>query len=190
MTLTRITAATLLSFAALAQADAATYKIDPSHTTAMYQSVHFGTSTLRGNFLEKEGTVEFDKAAKTGKVEITFQTASVNSGVPALNTHLKGKDFFDVATYPTAVFTGDKFTFDGDKVKSVAGTLTMMGKTLPLTLTATHFNCYENPMNKREVCGGDFTATIKRSAYGISYGLQYGFPDDIPMLISVEAVKQ
>lgn len=183
-------AATLLTLAAVSQAHAVTYKVDPMHTTVMYETRHFNTSTLRGRFDESAGTVEFDRAAKTGKVEITFQTASINTGVPALNTHLKGKDFFDAATYPTATFVGDKFSFEGDKVTSVSGTLTMMGKTLPVTLKATNFNCYENPMSKREACGGDFTTTVTRSQYGINYGLNFGFADQIPLLISVEAIKQ
>jgi polyisoprenoid-binding protein YceI len=75
-------------------------------------------------------------------------------------------------------------------VTSVAGTLTMNGKTQPVTLTAANFNCYENPMLKREVCGGDFETTIQRSQWGVSYGLQYGLPDNIRLLIQIEAVKQ
>ena len=53
--------------------------------------------------------------------------------------------------------------FDGDKVKSVSGTLTLAGQTQPVTLTASNFNCYQNPMLKREVCGGDFETTLVRS---------------------------
>jgi polyisoprenoid-binding protein YceI len=47
-----------------------------------------------------------------------------------------------------------------------------------------------NPMVKREVCGGDFDATIVRSQYGVSYGLNYGFPDNVHLVVQVEAVKQ
>ena len=131
-----------------------------------------------------------DRAAKTGKAEFTFDTGSISTGFAPLDTHLKSKDFFNAAETPTAKFVGDKFSFDGDKVTSVAGTLTMLGKTQPVTLTATNFNCYQNPMLKREVCGGDFETTIARSQWGMSYGLTYGLPDSIRLLIQVEAIKQ
>ena len=172
-----------------AHAESATYAIDPTHTFVTFEARHFGTSTNRGRFDKKEGTVTFDKAAKTGKAEITIDTTSINTGVGPFDGHLKSKDFFNVAEHPTAKFVGDKFTFDGDKVRSVAGTLTLAGQSQPVTLTASNFNCYQNPMLKREVCGGDFETTITRSAYGIKYGLP-GIPDDIKLLIQVEAVKQ
>jgi polyisoprenoid-binding protein YceI len=184
-------AATALAAAGLAHAEAATYAVDPTHTFVTFEAKHFNTSTLRGRFDKKEGTVSFDKAGKSGRAEVTFDMTSISTGVPALDTHLKGKDFFNAAESPTAKFVGDKFAFDGaGKVTSVAGTLTMNGKTQPVTLTAANFNCYENPMLKREVCGGDFETTIQRSQWGVSYGLQYGLPDNIRLLIQIEAVKQ
>ena len=75
------------------------------------------------------------------------------------------------------------------KKSDVAGTLTFLGKTQPVTLTATNFNCYQNPMLKREVCGGDFETTIQRTQFGNNYGVP-GIPDNIKLLIQVEAVKQ
>ncbi len=66
----------------------------------------------------------------------------------------------------------------------------MLGKTHPVTLEAERFNCYQNPMLKREVCGGDFETTIKRSLWGVSYGIEYGFADEVEMQIQVEAVRQ
>jgi polyisoprenoid-binding protein YceI len=110
--------------------------------------------------------------------------------VAPFDGHLKSKDFFNATEFPTARFVGDKFSFDAaGKVTAVAGTLTLVGKTQPVTLTASNFNCYDNPMLKREVCGGDFETTIQRSAFGITYGLP-GIPDNVRLLIQVEAVKQ
>jgi polyisoprenoid-binding protein YceI len=173
-----------------AQAHAATYAIDPSHTFVTFEMPHFATSTNRGRFDKKEGTVDYDVAAKTGKVTLTLDVASINTGTEAFNKHLKGADFFDTDKYPTAKFVGDKFTFSGDKVTEVNGQLTLKGKTNAVTLKATRFNCYQNPMLKREACGGDFKATIKRSQWGIDYGMNYGFPDDVDLIIQVEAIKQ
>ena len=183
----------LAAFAALtgvAQAETATYAIDPTHTFVTFEAKHFNTSTLRGRFDKKEGTVSFDRAGKSGKAEIVLDTSSVSTGVPALDMHLKSKDFFNAAQSPSVKFVGNKFTFEGDKVTGVTGELTMLGKTVPVTLKADGFNCYNNPMLKREVCGGDFETTIARTQWGMDYGLQYGLPDNIRLLIQVEAVKQ
>lgn len=184
--------ASLLAAATLsqAQAETATYAIDPTHTYATFEIMHFGTSTNRGRFDKKEGTVQFDKAGKSGKVEITFDMAGINSGSAQFDKHLQSKDFFDVAAFPSAKFVGDKFSFNGDKVSTVAGQLTLKGKTAPVTLKATNFNCYQSPMLKREVCGGDFETVIDRTQWGVDYGLAYGFSKEVKLVIQVEAVKQ
>ena len=176
--------------AGLAHAESATYSIDPTHTTVIFEAKHFATSTVRGRFDKKDGSVTFDRAAKTGKADITIETASINTGVGPFDGHLKSKDFFNSTDVPTAKFVGDKFSFDGDKVSSVTGSLTLLGKTQPVTLTASNFNCYQHPMLKREVCGGDFETTIARSQWGMNYGLNYGLPDSIRLLIQIEAPKQ
>ena len=127
-------AALLATSFAAAHAEVATYAIDPTHTFVNFEASHFGTSTLRGRFDKKEGSVTLDKAGKSGKADITIDTASVSTGVPALDTHLKSKDFFNAAEFGTVKFSADKFSFAGDKVNEVAGTLTMLGKTEPVTL--------------------------------------------------------
>ena len=184
-----IAAACLVAFAS-AHAETATYAIDPTHTFTTFEITHFGTSTYRGRFDKKEGSVSFDKAGKSGKVEITIDTTSVSTGVAPLDGHLKSKDFFNAAEFATAKFSADKFSFNGDKVSEVAGSLTLLGKTQPVTLKASNFNCYMSPLLKREVCGGDFETTLTRSQFGMAYGLNYGLPDNIRMLIQIEAVKQ
>ena len=174
----------------LAHAESATYNIDPTHTTVIFEAKHFGTSTNRGRFDKKEGSVTIDRAAKTGKADITIETASITTGVAPFDKHLKSNEFFNSEAVPTARFVGDKFSYDGDKVSAVAGSLTLLGKTLPVTLTATNFNCYQSPLLKREVCGGDFETTIARSQWGMNYGLNFGLPDNVRLLIQIEAVKQ
>ncbi len=192
----RMTTTLLAACAALATlglsagAHAAGYAVDPTHTSVFFEVKHFGTSTNRARFDKKSGTVEFDRAAKTGKVEVTIDTTSINSGVAPFDKHLRSPDFLDAEKHPTAVFTGDKFVFEGDKVSEVQGTLTMRGKTHPVVLKATSFNCFDHPTLKREVCGGDFETTIKRSLWDINYGLQVGVADMTKLVIQVEAVKQ
>jgi polyisoprenoid-binding protein YceI len=180
--------AALAAFAAVAQAN--TYTIDPTHTFVHFEIPHYGTSTSRGRFDRKEGLVQFDRAARTGRVEITIDTTSIDTGTDAFDRHLKGKDFFNAEQFPTAKFVADRFVFTGDKVTEVAGTLTLLGKTQPVTLKANNFNCYVNPLLKREVCGGDFDTTIARSQWGMDWGLKFGFSDEVRLLVQVEAIRQ
>ena len=182
--------AAALGFAASAHAEPATYALDPNHSFAMFEIGHFGTSTNRGRFNKTAGTVTLDKAAKTGSLDVTVDTTSLDTGTAAFTKHISSDEMLNVAAFPTAHFVASKFVFNGDKVTEVDGNLTLMGKTNPIVLKAQNFNCYMNPMLKREVCGGDFDATIVRSQYGVSYGLNYGFPDNVHLVIQVEAVKQ
>jgi polyisoprenoid-binding protein YceI len=174
----------------LVQAQSATYAIDPTHTFATFEALHFATSTNRGRFSKNTGTVQFDRAGKTGKVELTIDMAAISTGVGPFDNHLRGADFFDVANHPTATFVGDKFVFNGNNVAEVSGNLTMRGRTAPVTLKAVRFNCFDHPMLKREVCGGDFETTLKRSQWGVNWGLNMGVPDDTRVVIQVEAIKQ
>lgn len=188
-TLLALAAAAALSAGAV-HAEPATYAVDPTHTFATFEISHFGASVNRGRFDKKEGVVQFDKAGKTGKVELTLQIDSLTTGTPPFDKHLKSAEIFDVAQFPTARFVGDKFTFEGDKVTAVSGNLTIKGKTQPVTFKANQFACYDSPMLKREVCGGDFEATIDRTAFGVDYGVQYGFPKNVRIVAQIEAIKQ
>ena len=174
-----------------ALAQPSVYKIDPSHTKAIWEAKHFGTSTNRGQWDKTDGEITLDKTAKSGKVDVTIDMASINTGIAPFNNHLKGPDFFDVVNHPTARFVGNQLKFEGDKVIEVAGNMTIRGKTNPAVLKATLYNCYENLRLKREVCGGDFETVIKRSTYDINWGIAEKFTsDDIKVSIQVEAIKQ
>ena len=174
----------------LAQAESASYAIDPTHTFVTFEINHFGASVNRGRFDKKEGTVQFDRAGKTGKVEISFDATSINTGTPAFDKHLQSADLFNAAQHPKITFVSDKFSFNGDKVSEVSGQLTLLGKTGPVTLKANQFACYQSPMLKREVCGGDFDATIDRTQWGMNYGVDWGFAKNVRLVVQVEAVKQ
>jgi polyisoprenoid-binding protein YceI len=175
--------------ACAAAAEPVTFAIDPGHTVVTFEALHLGTSTQRGRLQAKEGSVVLDRAAKSGKADITIDMGSVSVASSGLQGFLRGERSFNVAANPTARFAADTFTFDGDKLASVAGTLTLNGKTQPVTLKATRFNCYENAQLKREVCGGDFQGSIQRSQYGLGF-LPQVTPDEIPLLIQVEGIRQ
>ena len=181
--------AAAITFSTTASAESATYAVDPTHTFVTWEVKHFGTSTSHGRFDKKSGTITLDKVAKTGKAELTIDMTSMSTDVAQFDKHLSSDDFFSAAKFPEAKFIGSTFTFDGDKVASIAGTLTLRGKTNPVVLKASSYGCYQSPYLKREVCGGDFETTIARSQYDVSYGLP-GIPDNVRLLIQVEAIKQ
>jgi polyisoprenoid-binding protein YceI len=181
--------AAALFTATAAQASGSTYAIDPTHTFVSFEIGHFGTSTNRGRWDKKEGSVQFDRAGKSGKVEITLDMNSINTGVVPFDGHLKSADFFNVAQHPTGKFVSERFVFNGDKLAEVRGTLTLLGKSNPVSLKAINFNCYDSPMLKREVCGGDFEGTIQRSQFGLGAYAAVA-PDAVRLLVQIEAVKQ
>lgn len=174
----------------MASAAAVRYEVEPTHTFVNFEVKHFNTSTVRARFDKVDGFVELDRQAGKGKAEIVIDTGSVSSGTPDFDKHLSSADFFNVAKFPQARFVGTDFRYDGDKLKSVAGELTMLGKTAPVTLAASNFNCYDQPVLKVYVCGGDFATDIKRSDWSMNWGIDMGVPDRVRLLIQIEAIQK
>jgi polyisoprenoid-binding protein YceI len=170
-------------------ASAQTYTIDPSHTYPSFEADHMGISVWRGKFDKNSGTVVLDRAAKTGTVDITIDTASVDFGHAKMNEHARGKDMFNVEQFPTATFKGKSIKFNGDTPVAVDGEFTLLGVTKPLTLTINKFKCVPHPMLKREVCGADASAQFNRADFGMTYGMSYGFSPIVKLAIQVEAIK-
>ncbi|MGZ5032860.1 MAG: YceI family protein [Usitatibacter sp.] len=186
--LTLVTFLVALLGAQSAAAELETYTVDPAHTRPTYEVSHFGYSMQRGRFNKTSGKITLDIAAKKGSADIVVDTASVDSGVPKLDEHLRSEDFFNAARNPQITFKSNSFAFEGDRVKSATGDLTMNGVTRPVTLTATVFQCAPHPMNKRKQCGADLITTVKRSDFGMKYGLPV-LGDDVTLRIPVESVK-
>lgn len=167
----------------------ASYVVDPTHTFVMYEMGHYGTTTNRGRFSTKDGSVQIDGTGTSGKVDVTMDISSINTGVDLLNRHVQSKDFFNVAEFPTGRFVADRIDFSGGKVADVPGSLTLMGQTRPVMLKAVRFNCYLSPLINRQVCGGDFETTVERSDWGITWGLNFGFENKVKLLVQVEAIN-
>lgn len=176
--------------AAPATAQQQRYVIDPMHTFVSFEVLHFGTSTVRARFDRKDGHVLLDRKARTGQAEITIDARSVSSGIADFDAHLRSKDFLDVERTPEAKFIGTQFRFEGDRLAAVEGTLTLLGRTRPITLKALRFNCYDSPILKAEVCGGDFETTIMRSRWGMNWGIDMGVPDEVRLQVQVEAARR
>ncbi len=139
-------------------------------------------------FDKASGKIIIDRQAKSGSVEITIDTTSVNTGSALFNEHIRGEDFLDTAKYPTATFISDKFKFTGDKLVSVDGTLTLKGITKPVTLTVTSFYCMPHPILKKDACGANATTVVKRTEFNMG---KYApnVSDEVTLTIPVEATK-
>lgn len=165
------------------------YDIDPEHTFPSFEADHLGgLSVWRGKFNRSSGSVVLDRAAGTGSVEVVIDASSIDFGHDALNAHARGAELFDVAKYPQASYTGRLEAFVDGKPTRVAGALTLHGVTRPVELEIKSFKCMPHPVLKRELCGADALATLRRDEFGMPAGKDYGFGMEVTLRIQVEAI--
>jgi len=180
----------LILGATSANAAPTTYSVDPDHTHPSFEVDHFGgLSTWRGTFKRTTGIVEIDTAARSGSVDVIVDIATIDLAHDKLNEHVSSPEMLDVAKYPTAEYKGKFVEFANGAPKTIAGDLTLHGVTKPVTLTIDSFKCMENPMTKKQVCGADASGRFNRADFGVNYGEQYGFKQDVLLRIQVEGVK-
>ncbi|WP_443748438.1 YceI family protein [Asticcacaulis solisilvae] len=185
-----IAASALALFASASAFAADVYKIEPNHSSVTFQYTHFGFSHPTGKFMNAVGQVNLDKADPSkSSVEVSFDIAGVNTGVPALDAHLKTADFFDAAKFPTATFKSTKVEVTGKDTAKVTGDLTIHGVTKPVTLDVKLNKLDMHPMMKKEDAGFTATATIKRSDFGMGAYVP-AVSDQIDLYIEAETLKQ
>ena len=155
--------ATLL--AAPAFAEPVEYTVERTHTYTRFIYTHFGLSKQIMRFNETTGTVTYDAEAKTGAVDITIDTTSVDTGSDVFDNDIQGEDLLDTANHPTATFKSTKVNFEGDAPSTIEGDLTIKGITKPVTLTVVSFKTMDHPMLKVPALGANATATILRSDF-------------------------
>lgn len=159
-----------------------TYTVDPGHSQVTFTVNHLGFSTYRGMFGSLTGSMTIDpRAPARSKVSITIPISGITTTVAKLDEHLKGPDFFDAGKYPTALFETTTIRPMGKRAK-ISGRLTIKGITKPVVLDAVFIGA-GTMMGKRTI-GFDATTTIKRSDFGVSYGIPL-VPDMVPLQISV-----
>jgi len=172
------------------------YSIDPYHTFVHFEVDHLGgMSRLRGHFGKSSGKLTLDPAAKSGSLDVAVQTASVTTGdgdkgsrARSRDEHLRSPDFFNVAEFPAMTFKSTKVVYKGDQPASVEGNLTLLGVTKPLVLNIDRWKCAPNPNSKKDMCGGNASGTMKRSDFGMKFGIP-GVGDELALWIEVEAYK-
>jgi polyisoprenoid-binding protein YceI len=178
-----------LALSSLAHADE--YEIDGTHTHVGFTISHLGFSETYGVFKNVAGTLTLDEAKPAAsKVDITIQTASLDTANDARDEHVKGKDFLDVAKYPTMTFKSTKVEVTGKDTATITGDLTLHGVTKPVGLIVKLNKAGPSPMDKtRHVAGFSAIGKLKRSDFGITTYVP-AIGDEVTLAISTEAVRK
>lgn len=177
---------------------AGTYAADPAHSLIGWEVNHFGFNDYYGIFGDVAGTLVLDPANPgAAKVDVTIPVASVTTASKGLTEHLlrPGKDgaapdFFGPAPAP-ARFVSNAVTVDPkDAMKAtITGNLTLNGVTKPVTFEAEFTGAGNNPFNKKPTVGFEAETEIKRSDFGVNYGIPF-VSDEVELDISVAFEKQ
>ena len=174
----------------VARVTAGTYNTDPGHTLIGWRVSHFGFNDYFGIFGDSTGTLTLDPAKpNAAKVDITIPVSKVVTASAGLTGHLLragrdgGKaDFFGPAP-ADAKFVSTNVVASGNSAR-ITGNLTLNGVTKPVILDATFSGAGANPFNKKPTIGFHGTTTIKRSEFGVAYGIPV-VSDEVKLDISV-----
>ena len=171
----------------------ASYTIDNRHSEAMFRVRHF-MSKVSGKFPDVSGVVNIDKAnPSASSVQFTIKAASIDTGVPDRDKHLRSGDFFDTEKFPEITFKSTKIAATSRKdVFDVTGDFTMHGITKQITVPVEVLGW--QPMKQGERVGFSLSTSLNRKDYGVIWnraldngGFMLG--DDVEVNIAVEAMK-
>jgi len=167
-----------------------TYVIDPTHTTPLFEVRHMGMSLQRGFFTNTTGTIVLDRAERKGAIDVVIGTGSVVTGSRVMTDVLKRDDFFNAEKFPAMRFVSRDLVFDGDVPVAANGELTLLDVARPVVLTITGFTCGAQLYTRRPMCAAEATATIRRSEFGMTYGIPRVAGDEVRIVIPVEAMQE
>ena len=183
-------AAALLASAPAGAKSPEKYIFDPVHTQILFQADHVGFSHPHGRFDKFSGGFTFDPAhPEASSISVTVDTGSVDMASGLWNTAMKGADFLDASKFPAMTFKSTKIEKTGEKTGRVTGDLTLRGVTKPVTLDVVYNRSGTQPYNKNYIAGFSATGRIKRSDFGMTWGLP-AIGDDVSLDIQVEGIRQ
>ena len=164
---------------------AQTFSLDPTHSMALFRVRH-GASMFWGRFNKITGTVRYTPDIDSGlELDITMAIDSVDSGSERLDGHLKSEDFFFAEKYPDATFKSSSSARVGENTYAVSGKLTMRGVTKPITVRVDWLGTSDS--RRGQTCGLETEFTVKRSEFGINYGVSMGMlGDDVRIIVAME----
>jgi polyisoprenoid-binding protein YceI len=171
-----------------------TYKIDKSHSEAVFQVRHLVTK-VRGRFDDFEGTVQVNEdRPELSSVDFVINTTSIDTNEKDRDTHLRSADFFDVEKFPHLTFKSTRVTKKSNESYDVVGNLTIRGVTKEITLPVTHLGKAKDPWGNERV-GFESEITLNRKDYGLMWNapLEIGgflVGDEVRVSLSIQAVAQ
>ncbi len=165
------------------------YTLDPSHTIVSFAIRHHGVSLQRGLFTRSQGRAELDPAGGGGRIEVTVEAASVLTGIDTLDRILRGPQFFNTAVHPRIRFVSDNIRYAEGKPVEATGQLTLLGVSRPVTLEIRDFTCTTHFLRRIPLCGADVHTSIRRSDFGMTFGLPNLIGDEVTLFIQVEGYK-
>lgn len=164
------------------------YKFDPNHTSITWIVNHFGFSSVSGKLTSVDGNLNLDEFnPQNSSVQVSVKTPWIFTGLPTLDDHLKGKDFLNVSTFSFAKFVSDSISMTGQSEAKIYGKLTLLGVTKPIILDAKINKIAINPITQIKTVGISAVATIKRSQFGMTFGIPQ-ISDNVKLLIEAEGV--
>ena len=169
--------------------DVATYKIDDVHSSALFRVHHLGAGQFWGRFNTISGSMNFSAGGEPTAFDISIATDSVDTGEPKLDGHLKSPDFFNSKEFPAMTFKSASVTKKADGNFEVAGDLSMHGVTKSITAALEVTGVADMGMGAR--AGVEAVFTVKRSDFGMKYGLEKGtLGDSVRVVVSLEGTKR
>ncbi|TAN48409.1 MAG: polyisoprenoid-binding protein, partial [Betaproteobacteria bacterium] len=181
-------------FRSAAAAQVEGYTIDPIHSFVNFTIDHLGFTTLHGRFDKSTGKATVDRAGRKGTVDLVIEAASISTGdndkgsrARSRDEHLRSADFFNVAEFPRISFKGN-VKFSGDGANEVEGQVTLLGVTRPVVFKMDRWKCGAHPFSKKEMCGGYASGKIKRTDFGMKYGVP-AIGDEISLMVGFEAYR-
>lgn len=159
----------LIAFAVAGSSLATEWKIDKSHSTVGFGVSHLVISTVNGIFSDFEGTISFDgKDVSVGSVEITIQTASVDTDDKKRDKHIRSDDFLNAEKYPTMTFKSTSVKAGKDGAFTLIGDLTIRDVTKEVSFDCKLRGVIDDPWGNTRA-GFTAIATIDRQEFNVSF---------------------
>jgi len=147
-----------------------TFVIDPAHTRVGFVARHLMVSKVRGSFTGVTGEVTVAEDPTDSSVTAIMDAATITTGAPDRDAHLRGADFLDVETYPTLTFRSKRLADQDETSFTVIGDLTIKDVTREVALRVEFEGVAVNPWGK-EVAAFTARTEIDREDFGITWNV-------------------
>ncbi|HEX8012198.1 MAG TPA: YceI family protein [Casimicrobiaceae bacterium] len=164
------------------------FRIDPAATQAEFSVAYFWVTKLKGKFGRTQGTIVLDADARAGSIDFAVDAKSVDTGWPVRDNFIRGESMVDAARHPMVRFRSTELTFDRGRLAGAVGQLTLHEVTRPVAVKVARLECGPLPGSGLPGCGVAVVSSIKRSDFGMSFGLPF-VGDDIDLSFHLTAVR-